>query len=88
MLLDFVIFAKQELVALSGDNKAARFIQLRYFTMSDVFPHKTFSVQQATLDFFDIAYRHLMGLEALPKNEGQERSEYIQNYINWIKANK
>jgi hypothetical protein len=63
-----------------------RFIELRYHIMSKACPHGTFSVEQASLDFFDVAHNHIMGLSPLPKGTPERPlSEYDKNYIAWIK---
>ncbi len=63
-----------------------RFIELRYHIMSRECPHGVFSVEQASMDFFDVAYNHIMGLTPLPTGSKERPlSEYDKNYIAWIK---
>ena len=66
-----------------------RFIELRYHTMSKECPHGVFTVGQASIDFFDMAHKHIMGEEPypLPEANGSTRSltEFDKHYINWIK---
>jgi hypothetical protein len=58
------------------------FLDLRYRELRALFPHDTFSVGQASLDFFDTALAHLNGVP-FAKTEG-EPSVYEANYRRWI----
>jgi len=58
------------------------FLDLRYRELRALFPHDTFSVGQASLDFFDTAVAHLNGVP-FAKTEG-EPSVYEANYRRWI----
>lgn len=63
-----------------------RFLELRYHIMSRECPHGTFSVEQASMDFFDNACDHVLGLKPLPAGSNERPlSEYDKNYIAWIK---
>lgn len=62
------------------------FLEMRYHELARLFPHDTFSVGQASLDFFDTALAHLNG-EPFAKGDG-EPSIYEMNYRKWIKSYK
>lgn len=63
-----------------------RWIELRYYIMAKECPHDTFSVEQASLTFFETAHNHIWGLEDMPKSvPNRPLSVYDLNYIKWIK---
>jgi hypothetical protein len=71
--------------------KFTYFIYSRYELLSKYFPHKTFSVGQATLDFFHETFLILDGQIPMPSEydeKGNKKSEYELNYINWLKQHK
>ncbi len=84
-LLQFCLDSNKELKFLSGDPLFERFYKLRYWELTDRFPHKVFTVGEATLDFFIVTANYLQGAK-LPKNE--DKSEYLENYLNWIKQHR
>jgi len=63
-----------------------RFIDLRYSILAHQFPHETFSVAQATLDFFEVALKHLRG-EAF-SGDDKDQSVYEMNYRRWIRKHR
>lgn len=65
---------------LRNNRNYSAFIEIRYYEMSKLFPHKPFSVDQGTDDFFEITLDYLNGAE-FP----EYTSEYHTNYFNWIK---
>lgn len=69
-----------------SEDKLATFIELRYYIMARLSPHDTFSVGQATLDFFETALAHLEG--ASFGGNDSEQSEYEKNYRRWIRAHQ
>jgi len=81
-LLQFCEESHRELQGLTGPALFERFYKLRYWELADRFPHKVFTVGEATLDFFSITMGYLQGAK-LPKNE--DKSE---NYLNWIKSHR
>lgn len=71
------------------DNPGIRldlFLDLRYRDLALAFPHDTFSVGQASLDFFDVALSH-MGGQPFDKTDGPP-SIYEMNYRRWIEAHR
>ncbi len=62
------------------------FISLRYHELGEAFPHDTFSVGQATLDFFEVALSHLGGQPFAATNG--KPSTYEANYRRWIQAHR
>jgi hypothetical protein len=64
--------------------RIARFIELRYHTLSRLFPHDVFSVGQASLDFFDKALTHVEGAPFDEIHGGGKPSVYEANYRSWI----
>lgn len=83
MILEFVTSAMTE---VRNGASISRFMDLRYNLMSQKCPHGTFSVEQASLDFFEQAYRHIVGIDQLPTDTSKRQlSEYDKNYISWIK---
>lgn len=62
------------------------FLQMRYHDLGQAFPHDTFSVGQATLDFFDVAVGHLGG-QPFGKTDGPP-SIYEANYRRWIEMHR
>ena len=84
-LISFCLSANQTIYALAGDKRLNAFFDYRYRFLADKFPHEPFSVGQSDLDFFMVTYQYLIGerdTNEIPK------SQYNNNYINWIKANK
>lgn len=69
----------------AGD-RISRFIELRYHGLAQAFPHGTFSVAQASLDFFEVALTHLDG--APFAGPDKEQSEYELNYRRWIRQHR
>lgn len=73
----------------SSNNKLDTFLRLRYDEMSRLFPHKVFSVQEATPDFFAETARYLIvGIpETRPniKSEDAKHDVYWQRYRDWMK---
>jgi hypothetical protein len=84
ILLEFLSKCRNELDRLSGHAKILRFIELRYAVMSDLFPHGVFTVEEATLEFFDRAIRHSIHQDPLP----EVKSEWSRNYVEWIKKHQ
>ncbi len=84
-LLQFCEESHRELQGLTGHNLFERFYKLRYWELADKFPHKVFTVGEATLDFFIVTANYLQGAK-LPKNE--DKSEYLENYLNWVKQHR
>jgi hypothetical protein len=72
-------------------NKTDTFFKLRYREMSTKFPHKTFSVMQSNMSFFEETLDYIRGKPFPPKPEKDkdgkqwEWDEYVVNYINWLK---
>lgn len=62
------------------------FLDLRYRALGEAFPHDTFSVAQATPDFFDVAISHLGG-QPFAKTDGKP-SAYEANYRRWIELHR
>lgn len=80
------IFLSESAREMAKTPSIRRFMTLRYDVMVKCFPHKTFSVGQADLDFFGSALAHLRGQPfAGPDSEA---SEYEANYRAWIRANR
>lgn len=63
-----------------------RFIDLRYSTLARQFPHDTFSVAQATPDFFEVALKHLRGGSFA--GDDKDQSVYEMNYRRWIRKHR
>ncbi len=82
---EFVHWARNILRMTSGQWRLKLFLRFRYDIMSQFYPHRAFSVGQATLDFFETAHGHIQGDLPLPSGE-EAKSEYVRNYIAWIKA--
>lgn len=75
----------------AGD-RISRFIELRYHALATAFPHGTFSVAQASPDFFEVALVHLEGAPFVDaKGEpapDRDQSEYELNYRRWIRQHR
>lgn len=79
-------YVREALKEMQAGASLERFLELRYWNMAKACPHGVFSVEQASLDFFDVAHRHIMGTEPLPVGtKDRPLSEYDKNYIAWIK---
>jgi hypothetical protein len=66
----------------SFDKRWEYFYEMRYTILSVYFPHKPFSVEQCTPDFFQDTLDYLHGIKELPKREAG--NEYQNNYIDWV----
>ena len=85
MIAAYVRNSRKELAAMPALN-LKRFMELRYDIMSAKHPHKTFSVEYATPEFFENAHGHILGILPIPTNTPERKlSEYDHNYIAWIK---
>jgi hypothetical protein len=82
ILESFLLNSRDE---LNLSHSITRFMELRYDVLNKIFPHKTFSVNQASLDFFDNALNHLRGHSFDSK---EKVSEYELNYREWILKNR
>jgi hypothetical protein len=82
-------YVREALKEMQAGASLDRFIELRYHIMHKACPHGVFSVEQATVSFFELAYKHIRGEEPypLPNTDGTVRllSEYDRHYIAWIK---
>lgn len=58
------------------------FSEMRYDMLSIYFPHKTFSVEECSFDFFSQTLNYLEGRVELPKKETGR--EFKNNYIDWV----
>lgn len=84
-LITYLANAHAELKKFNGrsDARINLFFEKRYYELAKKFPHKPFSVDQSTFDFFLITLEYLSGersLDEIPK------SEYSQNYRKWIES--
>jgi len=82
-LITFLQESILELSKQSGESKIDYFFTRRYRQLNILFPHKPFSVEQASFEFFDLTLQYLLNkrpLEEIPS------SEYSQNYRCWIKS--
>lgn len=62
--------------------KWALFEEMRYLTLTKFFPHKIFSVEESTFDFFNKTYDYILGYVKIPDKEPGR--EYSNNYIDWL----
>ena len=69
-----------------SNDKVSEFMRLRYDVMSKQFPHDVFSVEQATLDFFEKTLDILNGSVTVTKEE-ENKSKYTKNYYEWCRKN-
>lgn len=74
------------LAATPVDDRVRAFMALRYDEMRLAHPHPTFTVDQATLDFFDVTLGYIDNPESIPKVK-PDTSEYARNYLGWVRAN-
>lgn len=84
-LLNFCEQANVIISQLKGKEKLRTFINYRYRILLKKFPHEPFSVEQGDYDFFEVTQKYLSGeldISSITK------SDYNNNYINWVKAHK
>lgn len=70
----------------SKEQKVKKIIYFRYDVLGKMFPHKIFSVNECSLDFFKQSLDYITEKEELP--DDKDLSEYSINYLNWIKLHK
>ncbi len=76
-LLGFLMASEAEIKAGAS---IKRFLYLRYDAFNILFPHKTFSVNQATPDFFTLTLEYARQQKEFIK----PKSEYEKNYLDWM----
>lgn len=80
----FCLYVIRKLNSISGDARLSLFIEYRYYILREHFPHKTFGVDQGSLDFFKKTLAYLQDTEKLPDS----KEEYVQNYSKWLSQHK
>lgn len=65
-----------------AEKKIALFMECRYDILNKLYPHETFSAEQAHLSFFQDTLDYLLGKVEIPKKE--KGNEYKNNYIDWL----
>lgn len=82
-LIAYLELAKSEMDAKIPFSKRWEiFVYKRYTLLSKQFPHKTFSVEECSFEFFSLTLAYLRGEIELPKKEPGR--EFKNNYIDWI----
>jgi hypothetical protein len=74
----------------TGNNPKV-FLEWRYDKLNKLYPHKTFSVGQATYEFFHDTLEILEGRAPMPSKydeKGNKKSEYELNYIEWLESHQ
>jgi len=88
-LLDFCDSAMEQLAPLKGTHKITAFALLRYHELGLEFPHRVFSTEEASLDFFEKTAAYLKDPATIPEKapDGTPFLEYKKNYFDWLKDN-
>lgn len=75
----------------TAESRITFFLHCRYEILNKYFPHATFGVDLVSFDFFGDTLTYLGGAAAIPSRfdeNGKAKSEYFQNYIDWLEKYK
>jgi hypothetical protein len=79
-------FCCAALIRLANDpaeEKAKLFCVIRYDEMNRLFPHRAFSISEATSDFFEKTLGYINDPESIPEIK-PDTLEYTKNYLEWL----